>query len=103
MAPSRAVETLHHRPAQTPRRHAPNRQALRAEGSAAPQPATVRVSFVKVVEMQARAIPHIHALIRLDPPKGHATTATDGSGDYNDHGPAATCGGGEPRSAIRRA
>ncbi|WP_337251463.1 replication initiator, partial [Mycobacteroides chelonae] len=31
------------------------------------QPKSVRVSFVKVVEMQARAIPHIHALIRLDP------------------------------------
>jgi hypothetical protein len=64
---------------------------------------SVKVSFVKVVEMQARAIPHIHALIRLDPPEGHATTATDGSGDHNDHGPAATCGGGEPRSATRLA
>jgi hypothetical protein len=62
---------------------------------------SVKVSFVKVVEMQARAIPHIHALIRLDPPEGRATTATDGSGDHNDHGPAATCGGGEPRSATR--
>lgn len=29
---------------------------------------SVRVSFVKVVELQARAIPHIHALIRCDPP-----------------------------------
>jgi hypothetical protein len=37
---------------------------LRAAGSA---PDAVRVSFVKVVELQARAIPHIHALIRLDP------------------------------------
>ncbi|SHR37815.1 replication initiator [Mycobacteroides abscessus] len=51
---------------------------------------SVRVSFVKVVEMQARAIPHIHALIRLDP----APTA---SGEHIDHGPAATRGGGEPR------
>ncbi|VAZ96638.1 hypothetical protein LAUMK35_03411 [Mycobacterium pseudokansasii] len=31
-------------------------------------PSSVKASFVKVVEMQARAIPHIHALIRLDPP-----------------------------------
>lgn len=52
-------------------------------------PSSVRVSFVKVVEMQARAIPHIHALIRLDP-------ATD-AGDHNLHGPAATSGGGEHR------
>ncbi len=66
-------------------------------------PGSVKVSFVKVVEMQARAIPHIHALIRLDPPEGHATIASDGSGDHNDHGPAATCGGGEPRSATRLA
>ena len=54
------------------------------------QPKSVRVSFVKVVEMQARAIPHIHALIRLDP--ADATTA---SGDHDVHGPAATRGGGE--------
>ncbi|SHY54048.1 replication initiator protein [Mycobacteroides abscessus subsp. bolletii] len=51
---------------------------------------SVRASFVKVVEMQARAIPHIHALIRLDP----APTA---SGEHIDHGPAATRGGGEQR------
>ena len=63
-------------------------------------PSSVKASFVKVVEMQARAIPHIHALIRLDPPEGHASTATDGSRDHNDHGPAATCGGGERRSAT---
>lgn len=50
---------------------------------------SVRVSFVKVVEMQARAIPHVHALIRLDP-------ATD-TGDHDVHGPAATRGGGEQR------
>jgi hypothetical protein len=61
---------------------------------------SVKASFVKVVEMQARAIPHIHALIRLDPPEGHASTATAGSRDHNDHGPAATCSGGERRSAT---
>lgn len=38
---------------------------LKAAGIA---PGSVKASFVKVVEMQARAIPHIHALIRLDPP-----------------------------------
>ncbi|POY06916.1 plasmid replication initiator protein [Mycobacterium kansasii] len=27
----------------------------------------VRVSFIKIIELQARAIPHVHALIRLDP------------------------------------
>ncbi|WP_078326925.1 replication initiator [Mycobacteroides salmoniphilum] len=61
------------------------------------QPKSVRVSFVKVVEMQARVIPHIHALIRLDP----AGPATDpdptASGDHDVHGPAATRGGGEHR------
>jgi hypothetical protein len=46
-------------------------------------PGSVKASFVKVVEMQARAIPHIHALIRLDPPEGHGSTATDGSSDHN--------------------
>lgn len=50
---------------------------------------SVRVSFVKVTEMQARAVPHIHALIRLDP-----ATAL---GDHDSHGPAATGGGGENR------
>lgn len=30
-------------------------------------PDTVRVSFIKVVELQARLVPHIHAVIRLDP------------------------------------
>ncbi|SIL20240.1 replication initiator [Mycobacteroides abscessus] len=50
-------------------------------------PSSLRVSFVKVVEMQARAIPHIHALVRLDP-------AAD-TGDHDIHGPAATRGGGE--------
>lgn len=54
---------------------------------------SVRVSFVKVVELQARAIPHIHALIRLDPPSASTTR-----GDQSHYGPAATCGGGEPRS-----
>jgi hypothetical protein len=38
----------------------------------------VRVSFVKVVEMQAGAIPHIHALIRLDP------TTSGGNSDTSD-------------------
>lgn len=40
------------------------RARLRAVGLDAD---AVRVSFVKVVELQARLIPHIHALIRLDP------------------------------------
>lgn len=40
---------------------------LRATGA---DPDAVRVSFIKVVELQARLIPHIHALIRLDPPDG---------------------------------
>jgi replication initiator protein RepSA len=40
------------------------RRQLRAAGVDAD---VVRVSFIKVVELQARAIPHIHALIRLDP------------------------------------
>ncbi|OOK67819.1 putative replication initiator protein [Mycobacterium kansasii] len=30
-------------------------------------PDGVRVSFIKIIELQVRAIPHIHALIRLDP------------------------------------
>ena len=40
---------------------APELRATRAD------PEAVRVSFIKVVELQARAVPHIHALIRLDP------------------------------------
>jgi hypothetical protein len=64
------------------------------------QAGSVKASFVKVVEMQARAIPHIHALIRLDPPEGHASTATDGSRNHSDHGRAATCGGAERRPAT---
>lgn len=56
---------------------------------------SVRVSFVKVVELQARAIPHIHALIRLDPPPDTAR-----GGDQNRHGPAATCGGGGENPSI---
>jgi len=60
---------------------------------------SVRVSFVKVVELQARAIPHIHALIRLDPPGDPATTA---SGDHITDGPAAPRGGGEPRHGTDR-
>jgi hypothetical protein len=54
-----------------------------------------RVSFVKVVELQARAIPHIHALIRLDPPP--ANDDTPGSREPHCHGPAAPRGGGENR------
>nr|WP_237080940.1 replication initiator [Mycobacteroides abscessus] len=67
------------------------------------QPKSARVSFVKVVEMQARAIPHIHALIRLDPadPATDTDTGTTTS-DYDDvHGPAATRGGGEHRHETR--
>lgn len=46
------------------------RRALRTQLTAAGADTdTVRVSFVKVVELQARLIPHIHALIRLDPPE----------------------------------
>lgn len=40
------------------------RKQLKAAGV---DPDVVRVSFLKVVELQARAVPHIHALIRLDP------------------------------------
>lgn len=40
------------------------RRELRALGV---DPDAVRVSFIKVVELQARLVPHIHALIRLDP------------------------------------
>ncbi|CQD11196.1 replication initiator protein [Mycobacterium europaeum] len=57
---------------------------------------SVRVSFVKVVELQARAIPHIHALIRLDPPPADTTR----SGNHDRHGPAAPWGGGEPRAVA---
>jgi len=48
----------------------------------------VRVSLVKVMEMQARAIPHFHAIIRLDaasnapspePPNANVTAATLGA------------------------
>jgi hypothetical protein len=67
------------------------RRSLKAIGVA---PDSVRVSFVKVVEMQARAVPHIHALIRLDP----ADSDTTASGEPMNHGPAAT-GGGEHRHA----
>jgi hypothetical protein len=56
---------------------------------------SVRVSFVKVVELQTRAIPHIHSLIRLYPPSVPTTRS-----DQNHHGPAATGGGGESRSGA---
>ncbi|WP_343577700.1 replication initiator [Mycobacterium sp.] len=59
---------------------------------------SVRVSFVKVVELQARAIPHIHALIRLDPPP--VDDETTKSGDHDRHGPAARWGGGESRPLV---
>lgn len=59
------------------------------------EPKSVRVSFVKVVEMQARAAPHIHALIRLDPTDPDPT----GVRDHDYQGPAATRGGGEHRHA----
>ncbi|HTX96538.1 MAG TPA: replication initiator, partial [Mycobacterium sp.] len=57
------------------------------------KPGSVRISFVKVVELQARAIPHIHALIRLDPPPAD-TTRPD---DHDGYGPAAPRGDGESR------
>jgi hypothetical protein len=59
---------------------------------------TVRVGFVKVVEMQARAVAHIHALIRLDPTNDTDTTASD---EHASHGPAAPRGGGELRHAAQ--
>lgn len=44
------------------------RRALRRQlKTTGVDPDAVRVSFIKIVELQARAIPHIHALIRLDP------------------------------------
>ncbi len=61
------------------------------------QPKSVQLSFVKVVEMQARAIPHIHALVRLDPAEFSAPNAITTYGDHYDSGPAATDGGGEHR------
>lgn len=70
------------------------RRAVRQELKALTcDPDSVRVSFVKVVEMQARAIPHIHALIRLDPANDNETTA---SGEPNSYGRAAS-GGAELR------
>jgi hypothetical protein len=39
--------------------------AVRATGG---DPGGVRVAFVKVVEFQRRAVPHVHAVIRLDGP-----------------------------------
>jgi hypothetical protein len=51
------------------------RRGLRAElGRRGEDPDAVAVSFVKVVELQARAIPHYHTVIRLDAP------ATDSDG-----------------------
>lgn len=65
---------------------------LKARGMAS---GSVRVNFVKVVELQARAIPHVHALIRLDPPSVPTTR-----GDQNHRGPTATRGGGDSRSGA---
>lgn len=56
------------------------RRELRASGA---DPDAVQVSFIKVVELQARLIPHIHALIRLDPPD------SDDSGGHDWHAPLA--------------
>jgi hypothetical protein len=45
------------------------RRALRSRlQDAGVSPDAVRISFVKVTEMQRRAIPHLHAVIRLDAP-----------------------------------
>ncbi|NGX07559.1 replication initiator [Mycobacteroides franklinii] len=56
------------------------RRELRASGA---DPDSVRVSFIKVVELQARLVPHIHALIRFDPP------GRDNSGGQDWHPPLA--------------
>jgi hypothetical protein len=51
------------------------RRGLRAElGRRGEDPDAVAVSFVKVVELQARAIPHYHTVIRLD---GATSSAPD--------------------------
>lgn len=50
------------------------RRKLSASGA---DPDSVRVSFIKVVELQARLVPHIHALIRLDPPAGDNSGGQD--------------------------
>ncbi|PVA97602.1 replication initiator [Mycobacteroides abscessus] len=61
---------------------------------------SIRVSFVKVVEMQARAVPHVHALIRLDPAIPPTDPVTTAPGDHEDYCPAATRGGRELRHQI---
>ncbi|PQZ53015.1 hypothetical protein CQ040_16825 [Microbacterium sp. MYb54] len=55
------VLTIWHTPALWDRFTRTLRRLLRAEHGAG-----IRVSFVKVVEMQTRIIPHIHSVIRLD-------------------------------------
>ncbi len=45
---------------------------LRSMGEAAK---SVRINYVKVAEMQRRAIPHFHAVIRLDAPPGNGRAA----------------------------
>jgi len=47
------------------------RQLAAAIRDAGDDPYRVRVSFVKVVEFQRRAVPHFHAVIRLDGPPDH--------------------------------
>jgi hypothetical protein len=65
-------------------------KALRGRGE---DPAGVRVSFVKVVEMQRRGVPHFHALIRLDDADGAAGVAV----------PATTLDAAELAVLVRRA
>jgi len=52
------------------------RQLAAAIRDAGDDPYRVRVSFVKVVEFQRRAVPHFHAVIRLDGPPGDAGQPT---------------------------
>jgi hypothetical protein len=65
-------------------------KALRGRGE---DPAGVRVSFVKVVEMQRRGVPHFHAVIRLDDADGAAGVAV----------PATTLDAAELAVLVRRA
>lgn len=61
------------------------RRALRKELKDARLDADgVRVSFLKVVELQTRAIPHIHALIRLDPQDDNEQSDWESPFDAND-------------------
>ena len=49
-------------------------------------PSSVKASFVKVVEMQAPKPYPTFTPSWLDPPEGHASTATECSSNHNDHG-----------------